>query len=73
MSTLKPKISGKHSEKFLKNEKKQQSTENQKNTKYRNISQVEAHILDISFQGEVRSPVPVSYAADHGDCCSTPK
>jgi len=38
MSILKPEFTGKHHEKLPKSAVKQQATENQKNTKYWNIS-----------------------------------
>ena len=58
ISTLKPKISGNTLKNFKK--KTKQSTENQKNTKNRNISYV-----DLSCRGMVRTTAPVSYATDH--------
>jgi len=45
-----------------KSQKKQQSTENQSNTKYRNISRVGAQFLLLACQGAILIPAPVSYA-----------
>ena len=59
MSMPKPELTGKHSK---NHKKKQQSTENQSNTKYRNISRVGAQFLLLACQGAILIPAPVSYA-----------